>query len=138
MAAGSDDTVILDAARAIRPYLADLVGLEEAESVDAELAELLAQAVAGRNVDDAILGALSADAVLRDWTAAFLQTRRPPVADRGVRSYEPLAGAAPPTHPTVFACPYGDYVWYERSPRALIPACPTHRCVLELVDEPLE
>ena len=62
------DEPILEASRAIRPYLAGLVGIEAAAVVDAELAEILTRAAAGEDVATALLTVLKAD----DATSVFL------------------------------------------------------------------
>jgi len=125
------DTAILDAARAIRPFLAELVGLA-AEDIDRDLATLLEQAASGVDVEDRILELLSQPAAIREWTAAFLQERQPPGLRVSERSFG-LPGAGSTTSPQIFACPRGDYVWYRRSVDSLVPACPTHSLALEPV-----
>ena len=49
---------LLEVARAIRPFLADLAG-EDAQALDAELGALLERATSGENVDESLLAALT-------------------------------------------------------------------------------
>jgi hypothetical protein len=123
------DQAILDAARAIRPFLAELVGLA-AEDIDRELARLLEQAASGVDVENRIVELVSQQAATREWTAAFLQEGQPPSLRASERGFRRLPGTASTISPLVFACPIGDYVWYRPSVGSLVPACPTHSLAL--------
>lgn len=125
---------ILEAARSIRPYLSELLDSEEAKTFDLELGELIAQAQ--QNPTDTskhILKQLSSQSTTRKWTVEFLRDKLPPEIER---SYQPIAN--PGTISTVsglvkYACPFGDYVWYQRQVGETIPNCPTHKVPLEKV-----
>jgi hypothetical protein len=129
------DERILEAARVIRPYLAGLVGIEAAAAVDAELAEILARAAAGEDVETALLTVLKAD----DATSVFLDRvlddpllRPPGVVPEVTKGYSPLPTPEPPPVPAdKFHCPYGDYVWYRPEVGVPIKHCLTHQCPLE-------
>lgn len=119
---------ILEAARTIRPCLSQLVGAETAATLDAQLADLLAQAQAGQSIDNRILELLADEDPTREWLSDFLQDQQQP---EHLRNFSPLPG-----HPSIvsaakFICPQGDYTWYR--PRVGIepPPCPTHHLPLE-------
>lgn len=112
---------VLEAARAIRAYLRELVA--DPDAADRELAAALAEADAVRARAE-----LRSRPKTRRWTADFLRLGVPAdLVPSTVRS-----GAAPPGHGEVvraprFRCPQGnDYVWYRRTASSPIPLCPTH------------
>jgi len=80
-----DDEGVLEAARAIRPYLTDLVG-PAAEQLDRRIAELLAAAVQGENVADTVRSLLDSREVTMDFVAEVLADvphYRPPYLQPG-------------------------------------------------------
>ncbi|NJN87077.1 MAG: hypothetical protein HC881_13255 [Leptolyngbyaceae cyanobacterium SL_7_1] len=125
-----DPADILEAARSIRPYLNELLGVTNAEAIDHQLAELLAQANTGRSVDNSILELLATQDATREWIAAFLQDKQQP---EHLRSFSPLPGPPSIVSAAKFVCPQGDYIWYR--PRVGIepPPCPTHDIPLDPV-----
>jgi hypothetical protein len=128
---------VLELARAIRPYLPELLG-EHAAEVDRKLANLLAAAGRGAAVASAVLECLRERDATHGWGAAFLETGLPPdVAGLGTvwRHYDPLPGEGAPVLVDKYACPAGDYVWYRRSRGQSPPACPTHGRTLVLVQD---
>lgn len=126
----SQDQEIFEAARAIRPYLPDLVG-ERAEATDHELAALLAD-VESQGTDERILVLLEAERATREWAAAFFTNRCPPdIAEITERAFGELPGHGEPVAATKFECPQGDYVWYRRAVGQAVPACPTHDVTLK-------
>jgi hypothetical protein len=116
-----DDAALLEAGRAVRPYLAEM-GLEEA--LDGELAAALAAADPGR-----ILSLLTAQPATADWLVGFSRTGLPPaVVPEATRSYSPLAGHGEVARARRFTCPVaGDFVWYRRVEGQPIRSCPTHQ-----------
>lgn len=128
------DTVILEAARAIRPCLPDLVGAEAIE-VDRRLAELLGRPD-DTQVAALILAELGIRPATRDWFTAFTRRLVPPSADEILGDREktgnpPLGGGPPPGAGEAvggvrFACQEADYVWYRHTVGEEIPRCPTH------------
>ena len=72
------DEQLLEAARAIRPYLAELVGAD-ADRVDGELAALLARSGDDEHgeVEGLILDCLMRNPATHDWAARFLIDQRP-------------------------------------------------------------
>ena len=55
------DEGVLEAARAVRPYLAEFMDSAVAADMDAELAGLLATAAGGQDVEDRLRAVLEAD-----------------------------------------------------------------------------
>ncbi|MEH2214063.1 hypothetical protein [Nostoc sp.] len=114
---------ILEAGRSIRPFLPELLG-NDAVQVDKQLAELLAQAKAGQEVDKQILEILKSQPDTRNWIAEFLSEKQ---VSKG---FEPLPGKGQAISAQKYICPQGDYVWYRRIVGATIPICPTHGVLL--------
>lgn len=130
----ADDT-ILEAVRAIRPYLPELLAdAGSAAELDRALADLLAGWEANPRAEDDALERLSGPPEVAEWAAAFLEAGVPPdvrvFVEHGERySGLPGHGEAPPV-PTRYACPEGDYVRWRRGAE-LVPDCPTHGVPLE-------
>ena len=143
--------LILEAGRAIRPYLTTLLGTD-ADRVDANLAELLARADRSA-VASAIEDVLERDAATRQWVSAFWRIGGMPpevvvavypdldprAAERQVRATV-LGGGGLPGDPVAalpgkrYACPRGDFAWYRLDAAEEVPECRTHR--LRLVQAP--
>jgi hypothetical protein len=125
---------ILEAARSIRPYLAQLLNSEEAQTMDEQLAELLAQVLQeSTSASKQILKLLSSQKPTREWTKKFLQNKLPPEIEK---AYQPTLSpnpSSPISGLIKYACPDGDYVWYQRQVGEPIPTCPTHKVTLEKV-----
>jgi hypothetical protein len=125
---------ILEAARSIRPELTQLLGPEEAEKVDRELVELLAEANAGR-IDDSdkrVLCLLGQHDSTLEWVSEYLRARSPKGDEKvqGTRGYAALPGEMTPIARVQYRCPQNDYVWRRRTVGAAIPVCPTHQAKL--------
>lgn len=112
---------VREAAGAIRPYLPRLLGAA-ASDVDVRLGTLLA----APNTDDALYDLLAAHPATAAWTATFLETGLPPEFTERDRGYSPPPGRGERVAARRYACPEGDFVWYQRSVIAEPPACPTH------------
>lgn len=125
---------ILEAARSIRPYLAQLLNPEEAQTMDEQLAELLAQVPEeSTNVSEQIIKLLSSQETTREWVKKFLEDKLLPEIEK---AYQPTLSphpSSPISGLVKYACPYGDYVWYQRQVGEPIPICPTHEVTLEKV-----
>ncbi|MGK7918174.1 MAG: hypothetical protein AB4038_21990 [Prochloraceae cyanobacterium] len=123
---------ILEAARSIRPYLSELLDSDEAQKLDRELAELITQAQQNpTDISKHTLKKLSSNSKTRKWTLNFLKDKLPPEIEKG---YQPIPGAPSPVSGLIkYACPFGDYVWYQRQVGDTIPNCPTHNVPLEKV-----
>lgn len=126
----TNDETVLEVARAIRAYLPQLVGPDDAVVLDAELASLLELSGRGEPVNDRILAVLRTRDETHGWAADFLVNRRPRdvLDDR----YSPLAGNVQPLVPPRYVCPHDDFSWYRRSVGQAVPRCPTHGLALEL------
>lgn len=147
MVHGEDD-LTLEAARAIRGDLPDLLGDDEAAHrqavrLDGDLARLLAAAGRGTDVREDVLTTLSDVPETRAWMLSFLTFGAPPdlsEQERAVPDTGPLGGGAPPgaglaVQVPRFRCPRGDMTWYRRSVGQRVPRCPTHDLVLEPVSD---
>jgi hypothetical protein len=130
------DEGLLEAARAVRPYLKELVG-PQANTYDGEVATLLAAAEQGIDVTAELESLFESD----EATSSFLEAvrtdapdyRPPKVQPSALRdpSYQPPPGnVGPILHSGKYSCPYGDFVWYRATVGADIPPCPTHGPVL--------
>ena len=121
---------VLEAGRAVRPYLQQLVGPAAAGDVDSEVAKLLADDARGEDVTEQLrlvsthekarpCSLRTCSPTLRSF-ARHLQVVLAPPRHRGL---EPLAGdVGPVLHAGRYACPQGDFVWY--SPRVGTPSRP--------------
>ena len=119
-------TDALDAARAIRSYLPELLGDPgTAATIDARLAELLQAAHDGRPVTDAVTDVLAERSATRNWAARFLERGCPPDVvgpERGVPGGPPVSVLPAPR----FVCPSGDFAWWQRAAGIEPPSCPSH------------
>ncbi len=121
---------ILEAARAIRPYLPELLTAEQAKAIDHQLTQLLTQQDQTK-VDNLILDILCSQEPTRQWIDEFLELKLPPTLEK---SYQPIPGNLTPVSSVAkYTCPFGDYVWYQRQVGEPIPNCPTHEVPLEKV-----
>lgn len=122
-----DSDNILEAARAIRPYLADLLGVD-AEAIDRQVAKLLSDAKSGQQVNNQILELLSSFNPTREWMAEFLKDNLPPQVTSSYRSYYRRPPGDPNPPQTVrYVCPEGDFIVYGEP---VPPTCPTHGLLL--------
>jgi hypothetical protein len=122
---------VVEAARAARPYLADLLG-EDAHAFDDELAALLNEPVPSPEDIEALVVRRPE---IHAWIAALVgdpELRPPDVCDRGPGE---LPGLGEPVAAPRYACQHGDFVWYRRTIGAEPPPCPTHGPCVRL--EPL-
>jgi hypothetical protein len=128
-----DDSGLFAAARAVRPYLADLVP-DHAATVDRELGAALLSSDPEEARLDRIYSVFKAHESLNDWIGQFLaQGSLPPeVAEIVTRAgYKPLAGDNQPYSGVLFVCPNGDYEFRVLRRGQAIKPCPT--CGLRLV-----
>lgn len=124
---------ILEAARAIRPYIYELIEPpDEARIADEQLARLLADARSDADVRGGVTALLLQRPATRNWAARFIEDGLPPgfttVPERTVGSstYSALPGYGTVTSAARFACPQDDYVWWQRAAGQPVPPCPTH------------
>ena len=129
------DEGVLEAARAIRWYLPELVG-PAAEEVDRQLAEALAATAGGEDAKRRVRVVLDGHEGTRAFLSAVLDDApeyRPPQVRSGSSrgaGYSPLPGPPGPIDADKFCCPCGDYVWYRQEVGVPVPACKTHHRAL--------
>lgn len=118
------EDLLLEAARAVRPHLYELLPTPEAAKVDQALAEALNGPAADR---EQIATIVQKAAAVHAWVAEFVTE----AVDETRERYQGLPGDPRPGAPVRYACPEGaDFVFYRRSPAIEVPPCPTHRLPL--------
>lgn len=127
-----DDEGLVEAAKALRPYLAGLIGTERAPHWDTEVAELLA---GGRQDRAAGLRRLvESDVEVLQWVEDLLDDpQRLPPELQGVRTsqYAPGLGSGDFVGADRFVCPQADhYVRYRVQVGEEMGICPDHKCPL--------
>jgi len=152
---GLDRTaLVLEAGRAIRPYLAGLVG-DQAGRIDDHLGEILNRPDPTA-ADTDILDVLDELQPTHDWVSGFYRAGGVPpevvkAIQPGAESAEAenrvriaiLGGGASAGDPVLtipglrYACPFGDYVWYRLDAAEPVPMCPRHNVILEAAEHPL-
>src|SRR5664279_767420 len=131
---GTEDDGVLEAARAIRPYLTDLVvGQDAAGLLDRQIAGHLTGG-ADRSETVRRLRTLLEEQEDTRWflteVLADVPHHRPPYQQPRHRQRQPgMASPAgdtgPILHTGIYTCPDGDYVWYRPEVGTPIPDCPT-------------
>jgi hypothetical protein len=122
----SDDDRILEAARAVRAYLPELIPTEHAE-LDRQLAAILLDADRDPTAVERFLVLLEEHRELAEWTSGFVERGYPEdLAEVIERGYGEPPGEGIDLPGTKFTCPEGDYVWYRRMVNQPVPGCPTH------------
>lgn len=136
------DLTIVDAARAIRPYLHQLLG-ESGDELDGRLANLL-HPVVSPDEESQVRELLQSRPETLEWTATFLEVGEPPEIyvpqERGWGTADAMNTLSPGPRPIAarrFACPDGDLVVYRRNAGEPVPLCHKHKRALEPLDEPL-
>lgn len=124
---------LLDCARSIRPFLADLLGAD-ADNVDRALADLLAQARTGQQVEKQIEDLLDSHESTRTWMVRYLERRKAGLRF-GVYEQVPGDGDPSPVEALLYTCPEDDYLWPRRASGQKIPRCPTHNVRLILLKD---
>lgn len=116
---------VLEAARTLRPILAQLLDSEAAQAVDLQLAQKLNQTDLDENTQvDHLLEILESHTETQTWWKDFLENNT-----AIQRSYSGLAGDPALQSATKYVCPHNDYTWY-REDNSPIPLCPTHLIAL--------
>lgn len=133
-----DEQGTLAAARAIRPFLPDLIGPDSGR-VDGRLAALLAAARRGENVTMPVRSVLEEHEATADFLDAVLADAPrylPPdlwPENLSVRDYQGLPSPSPgPVDFEVYVCEKGDYTFYQLAADDKPPLCPTHGTELSL------
>ncbi|GAA3796991.1 hypothetical protein GCM10023083_35390 [Streptomyces phyllanthi] len=127
---------ILDAARAIRPYLPNLLAFSpgSAARLDDELAQLLEKS-AEPDTADRLRRVLESNPVTEVWVSQFLEFDVPPdfiaPGTRGSATSGPAGDGEIVRPGPKFVCPVGgDVVWWRRHVGQDIPRCTTHGVTL--------
>lgn len=131
-----DEQGILAAARAVRPFLPDLIG-PDADRMDGRLAVLLGAARRGEDVTGPVRSVLEEHEATADFLVEVLADAPrylPPdlrPENLQVRGYQELPGpSATPVDTEVYECEQGDYTFYQLAADDPVPLCPTHGAVL--------
>lgn len=130
----ADPDGVLEAARAVRPYLSALAG-PAAGDLDRQISEGLATAACGQDATDllrSIMGGHPATAAFLEEVLADAPLYRPPdLQPSFLRSAQPPPGdVGLILHAGKYVCPDGDYVWYRPAVSVSVPPCPSHGSVL--------
>lgn len=127
-----DPEDVLEGARCIRPFLADLIE-HEAGDVDDQLAKLLVtKDQPRRKTSERVLKVLRDRDATDKWIKQFLEIKAAQKS-QSIQLHElfsPLPGDPRGVPAARFECPNGDYVWYRPSVGTPVPHCPTHGTVL--------
>ena len=120
---------VLQAAKAIRPYLADLLELPDANTMSDRL-ELALNAVTDTATQQAeISRVLSLAEPTREWLRLYLEEQKPAAEILAIiRTYHPLPGKAGVVTSPRYRCPVAscNQTWYRREVGAEVPNCPIH------------
>lgn len=123
---------VLEAARAIRPFLPEMKGLANPEDVDRRLVLLLRAAGEGIDVEGQVVDLLRANPSTHDWAIKFIEFGVPPGTDQvlkggGGAGYQVPPGRAAPVRASRYECPVdGLFAWYRRTAMDEIPDCRDH------------
>jgi hypothetical protein len=146
--------LVLEAGRAIRPYLVALIG-DQASRIDDQLGEILNRPDSS-TADIAVLDVLDELQPTHDWVSGFYRARGVPpevvkAMQPGVESAEAehrvriaiLGGGASAGDPVLmipglrYICPLGDWVWYRLDAAEQVPVSPCHGLPLERAELPM-
>lgn len=120
---------VLQAAQAIRPYLAELLELPDADAMRQRL-ELALSATANSTTQQAeIRRVLSLAEPTREWLRLYLEEQKPAAEILSlIRTYQPLPGKAGTVESPRYVCPVASchQTWYRRDAAAEVPNCPIH------------
>ena len=120
---------VLQAAKAIRPYLAELLERPDANAMGDRL-ELALNASTDTAAQQAeIRRVLSVAEPTREWLRLYLEEQKP-VAEilSIIRTYHPLPGKAGVVASPRYRCPVASchQMWYRREVGTEVPNCPIH------------
>ncbi|GAA2332316.1 hypothetical protein [Dactylosporangium salmoneum] len=125
------DEDLIEVARTVRSYLSQLgLSRPDAADLDRALGEALARAGGPDDRAAEIMALLERDERVRGWAADFLRGGGPPDVVDSDRGAPVLAGRGEWVARRRFACPEGDYVWWQRTVGQRTPSCPTHAVAL--------
>ncbi len=120
---------VLQAAQAIRPYLAELLDRPDADAMGHRL-ELALSATADSTTQQAeVHRVLSLAEPTREWLRLYLEEQKSATEILGIiRTYQPLPGKAGTVESPRYVCPVASchQTWYRREAEAAVPNCPIH------------
>ena len=120
---------VLQAAKAIRPYLAELLERPDANAMGDRL-ELALNATTDTAAQQAeIRRVLSVAEPTREWLRLYLEEQKPAAEILSIiRTYHPLPGKAGVVASPRYRCPVASchQTWYRREVGAEVPNCPIH------------
>lgn len=130
----SDNDGILEAARAIRPYLNDLVSPAAAGSLDRRIADQLTS-LADRAASADHLRVILEEQEDTAWFMSRVLSDKPlyrPPYHQPVYKRDVVSPAGDPgfIEADRYACPRGDFVWYRPDVGTPVPDCLTHHAAL--------
>lgn len=128
MSDGVTDEVVVEAARAVRAYLGDLLSEgDDRAGFDCELVAALRRAPV-ENVEEDFDRLFESRPAVRDWVAVFYEYGVPPdLVDVTERSVRLPGDPAPLALPDLYVCPVdGNYSRYVRLAFASPGTCPDH------------
>jgi len=120
---------VLQAAREIRPYLAELLPPSDAEVADKRLELILHTSTDEAAQSQEIQTLLSASETTHEWMRLYLEEHRPATDIlKIIRTYQPLPGKSGAIASPRYRCPVANchQTWYRREATAAIPDCPIH------------
>lgn len=122
--------VILEGARTIRSYLPELVGAE-AETIDSQLASLLARSEKEEKTDNLILDLLAQHKATKKWMRDYLNAASPTARLDVLRAYSRPGGDPSPIPAQRYVCPVdANVVWFKQFEGEEILICKDHGCQL--------
>ncbi|MFJ5993173.1 hypothetical protein [Lentzea sp. NPDC092896] len=120
---------VREAAALIRGCLPDLVSADDANTIDRVVSHLLNDADMDRSeLAVQLIQVLDTHARIRTWVRRVLdddKLRPPEIQEVEERGVDPI-GSPRPVRARCFKCPYGDFIWYQRTAAHTPPNCPTH------------
>lgn len=120
---------IYRAARAIQPYLADLLNAPNAQRLERRLEGLLSEVSMKQGSHTELFQLLSEHESTRNWIRLYLEDHYP-AEDilKALRIYYPLQGIKHSVESPRYVCPVEkcNQDWYRQSREAEIPECPVH------------
>ena len=120
---------LLTAARAIHPYLSELLNAPMAQSIGEQLQYLLSQSGSEQDMKPQILTVLREHGPTREWLRLYMDENYPAETILKVmRTYSPLSDSAHAVESPRYLCPVASchQMWYRRDRNQAIPNCPIH------------
>jgi hypothetical protein len=130
-----DDEIVLEMAKAIRPYLTNLVQGDAAD-VDRAIQELLSHADDRAGTASRILELVGRWRTTRDWAHIFVELGLPldiwaPSIQERRDGYQRPSGDGSIVSFEKYVCPVDcNYVWYRRNQAQQPMCCPSHDLIL--------